>query len=101
MCVCVCVCVCVYTCVYMQVHVCEYEGIFEITFICCVPCLPVQSVTALALAEKDRGSAEGGGSWNQQCQQSSQVHIFLSLAPHIHLSWAPIFDKRQKQKEER
>ena len=99
MCVCVCVCVHVCTCRYMSVSM--NVGIFEITLVCCVPCLPVQSVTALALAEKDRGSAEGGGSWNQQCQQSSQVHIFLSLAPHIHLSWAPIFDKRQKQKEER
>ena len=26
----------------------------------------VQSVTALALAEKDRGGAESGGPWNQQ-----------------------------------
>ena len=59
MCVCVCVCVHVCTCRYMSVSM--NVGIFEITLVCCVPCLPVQSVTALALAEKDRGSAEGGG----------------------------------------
>ena len=52
----------------------------------------VQPVITLALAEKDRGSAEGGGPWNQQHQQPSQVSF--------HCSGASVFGKNWKNTNE-